>query len=199
MWFGGGVARPWRVAVISSADVTDAGAWAKLGDATAKFGVATLTATFTNFSFTQDRVGRRHGSASLSCAQRADRWRADDGVARSFSECSASGACERQSRFSDLEGSLHWEVGPLELSAQTGLSLRRLRTTSRPTRAAGRPPRRPSGSTTASRSSAAADASRRCRCAAFRRARYGMAGLELAYWPIVRRLPCRSRCRTRCS
>ena len=33
VWFGGGVARPWRVAVVSSADVTDVGAWAKLGDA----------------------------------------------------------------------------------------------------------------------------------------------------------------------
>src|ERR1041384_2773736 len=50
MWFGGGVAKPWRVAVISSADVLDAGMWGKLGDATAKFGVATMTATFTNFS-----------------------------------------------------------------------------------------------------------------------------------------------------
>ena len=29
-------------------------------------------------------------------------------------------ACERQSRFGDLEGSLHWEVGAFELTAQTG-------------------------------------------------------------------------------
>jgi hypothetical protein len=37
-----------------------------------------------------------------------------------FSESSSSGACERQSRFGDLEGSLHWEVGAIELSAQMG-------------------------------------------------------------------------------
>jgi hypothetical protein len=49
MWFGGGVARPWRVGVVSSADVTDAGAWTKFGSATSSFGSATLTATFTNF------------------------------------------------------------------------------------------------------------------------------------------------------
>jgi len=48
LWVGGGVARPWRVAVFSAADVTDAGGWAKLGSPAAKFGVATFTATFTN-------------------------------------------------------------------------------------------------------------------------------------------------------
>src|SRR6185436_2435029 len=53
LWFGSGVARPWRVGVVSSADVADAGAWAKLGEATRALGVATFTATFTNFSFTK--------------------------------------------------------------------------------------------------------------------------------------------------
>ena len=47
MWFGGGVARPWRVGVVSSADITDAGAWTKLGNATSMFGMATMTATST--------------------------------------------------------------------------------------------------------------------------------------------------------
>src|SRR6476661_7574408 len=68
MWLGGGVARPWRVAVVSSAEVTDAGAWGKLGDATTKFGVATLTTTFTNFSFSKTASVHDTGSASLSCA-----------------------------------------------------------------------------------------------------------------------------------
>ncbi len=68
LWFGGGVARPWRVAVVSSADVTDLGAWAKVGDATRVLGVATFTATFTNFSFTKVASVHDSGSASLSCA-----------------------------------------------------------------------------------------------------------------------------------
>src|SRR5262245_57833043 len=42
LWFGGGVARPWRIAVVSSADVTDAGLWTKVGDATRALGVATF-------------------------------------------------------------------------------------------------------------------------------------------------------------
>jgi hypothetical protein len=68
MWFGGGVARPWRVAVVSSADVTDLGMWAKVGDAARALGVATFTATFTNFSFTKVASVNDSSSASLSCA-----------------------------------------------------------------------------------------------------------------------------------
>jgi hypothetical protein len=95
MWVGGGVARPWRVAVVSSADIADAGIWGKLGG-------ATLTATFTNFSFTKIASASDTAAASLSCAASTD------------------GSCERQSRFGDLEGVLHWEGGPLELEAQSG-------------------------------------------------------------------------------
>jgi hypothetical protein len=121
VWFGGGVARPWRVAVASSADVTDAGVWARLGDALAKFGTATMTATFTNFSFTKIASVHDTGSADLSCTAVAPL----SGVtAVAFhavrTESSAGAACERQSRFSDLEGSVRWEVGVLELTAQTG-------------------------------------------------------------------------------
>jgi hypothetical protein len=120
LWFGGGVARPWRVAVISSADVADAGAWTKLGDATAKFGTATLTATFTNFSFSKVASVHDSGSASLSCGIAAITSGPSTGMAPLFTETAGGGACERQSRFSDLEGALRWEAGPLELNAQTG-------------------------------------------------------------------------------
>jgi len=121
LWFGGGVARPWRVAVISSADVTDAGAWAKLGNAAAKFGGATMTATFTNFSFNKIASVHDTGSASLSCAAIPSAMSSPAGQVRAlFSEVSAGGACERQSRFSDLEGTLHWEWSSVEVTAQTG-------------------------------------------------------------------------------
>ena len=116
MWFGGGVAKPWRVAVISSADVVDAGLWGKIGELASKFGQATMTATFTNFSFS--KIASVHDSSTaLSCAAPisglavANLLLADGPVGTD---------CERQSRFSDLEGSFQWEAGPLELSAQTG-------------------------------------------------------------------------------
>ena len=121
MWLGGGVARPWRVAVISSAEITDAGAWGKLGSPTAKFGTATLTATFTNFAFSKIASVHDTGSAALSCANNSSSSLADRGPVRGwFTESSSGTACERQSRFGDLEGSLHWEVGAFELTAQTG-------------------------------------------------------------------------------
>jgi len=120
-WVGGGVARPWRVAVASSADVTDAGLWAKLGDALATFGTATLTATFTNFSFTKIAAVNDSGSAALSCAAGSPISGLSSVAFHRAVESTASGSpCERQSRFSDLEGALHWEVGALEVTAQTG-------------------------------------------------------------------------------
>jgi hypothetical protein len=37
-----------------------------------------------------------------------------------FSVVPGSTACERQSRFGDLEGTVHWDMGAVELTAQTG-------------------------------------------------------------------------------
>jgi hypothetical protein len=120
MWFGGGVAKPWRVAVISSADVLDAGLWGKVGDAGSKFGVATMTTTFTNFSFSKV-ASVRDSSTALSCATPAIASLSGASHALVFDEMPvAATACERQSRFSDLEGVMRWEVGPLEMSAQAG-------------------------------------------------------------------------------
>ena len=121
LWFGGGVARPWRVAVFSAADVTDAGAWGKLGSPTAKFGTATLTATFTNFSFSKIASVHDTGKRGTVLREHSSSALADRGPMRGwFTESSTGTACERQSRFGDLEGSLHWEVGAFELTAQTG-------------------------------------------------------------------------------
>jgi hypothetical protein len=118
VWLGGGVARPWRVAVVSSADVTDAGVWTKIGDATRKLGIATFTATFTNFSFTKIASVHDNASASLSCATGTPT--ANLSMRPLFNETVGPGACERQSRFGDLEGQLHWDLGALELTAQAG-------------------------------------------------------------------------------
>jgi hypothetical protein len=115
LWFGGGVAKPWRVAVISSADVLDAGVWGKLGDGTSKFGIATLTATFTNFAFSKV-ASVRDSSTTLSCAPAA----VGNVPSTNALDEAAGTACERSSRFSDMEGVLRWEVGPLEVSAQGG-------------------------------------------------------------------------------
>ena len=120
LWVGGGVARPWRVAVFSAADISDVGGWAKLGSRTAKFGMATFTTTFTNFAFTKIASVHDSVSAQLSCASggavAADRIP----LFPLRNESIGGSPCERQSRFGDLEGSMHWELGSLELTAQMG-------------------------------------------------------------------------------
>src|SRR5262249_45547449 len=121
MWFGGGVARPWRLAVVSSADVADAGLWAKVGDAARVFGVATFTATFTNFSFTKMVHDTSTSNASLSCASVPGGTVGPSAALKPlFNQSASSSACERQSRFGDLEGSLHWDLGALEVMAHYG-------------------------------------------------------------------------------
>jgi hypothetical protein len=120
LWVGGGVARPWRVAVFSAADISDVGGWAKVGSPTAKLGTATFTTTFTNFAFTKIASVHDTVSAQLSCASAGSVSAERIPLVPLRNESIAAGACERQSRFGDLEGSLHWEMGAVELTAQMG-------------------------------------------------------------------------------
>ena len=119
IWVGGGVARPWRIGAFSAADITDAGGWAKLGSRTAKFGTATLTTTFTNFAFSKIASVHDSVSAELSCSTAASVV-ANRIPAPLRTETVGGGVCERSSRFGDLEGSVHWEIGVVELSGQMG-------------------------------------------------------------------------------
>src|SRR3954470_21866448 len=59
-WLGGGVARPWRVMVVSSVDLFSGGAWVDLGS-------ATLTSTVTNMSYSKNTDSNGYGTV-LPCA-----------------------------------------------------------------------------------------------------------------------------------
>jgi len=186
VWFGGGLARPWRVAVVSSADVTDVGAWAKVGDAARALGVATFTATFTNFSFNKVASVTDTGSASLSCTSLTGPAPvADLGMHAAFTVAPAPGACERQSRFGDLEGTLHWDFGAIELTAQAG---RRFGDSYDVTEDS----RRWSAATATvwlnDRIAVVAGGGRQpaLPLRGLPARRYAMAGLELAYWPLAK-------------
>src|SRR5438094_3519572 len=65
IWVGGGVARPWRVAVVSSVDVTGGGAWTRVGG-------TMLSGTYTNFFFTKVAATKDSSGTSLSCGTRND-------------------------------------------------------------------------------------------------------------------------------
>lgn len=115
IWFGGGVARPWRIAVISAVDVTGGGAWTKLGD-------ATLSGTFTNFFFTKVAATRDSSGTTEACGTHTDPV-ADNPATSSLSNSAVTAPvsdCRRQSRFSDVEGSVNWALGWLELTGQAG-------------------------------------------------------------------------------
>src|SRR3954469_7985332 len=61
-WLGGGVARPWRVMVVSSVDLFNGGAWMDVGD-------ATFTSTVTSFSFTKvSEAGVQLGACAAPAA-----------------------------------------------------------------------------------------------------------------------------------
>ena len=116
-WLGGGVARPWRIAVVSSVDVTGGGAWTKVGD-------ATLSGTYTNFFFTKVAATRDSLGATQPCGTRNEPVTTlASGTGSSLSSSATSSAtndCRRQSRFSDLEGSINWAYGWFELTGQAG-------------------------------------------------------------------------------
>ena len=115
IWLGGGIARPWRVAVVSSVDVTGGGGWTKLGE-------ATLSGTFTNFSFTKVASASDSALTTLGCPSTSVAPLSVTPLAPTIfaNESSLPESCSRQSRFSDLEGNVRWEHGNFELNAQAG-------------------------------------------------------------------------------
>jgi len=117
IWVGGGVARPWRIAVVSHVDVAGGGAWTRLGG-------TMLSGTFTNFFFTKVTPPGDSATTGVSC-QTTEPETVPLGAPQAAAMSVGSGApavsaCRRYSRFSDLEGSFHWEHSFVELSAQTG-------------------------------------------------------------------------------
>jgi hypothetical protein len=114
VWLGAGVARPWRIAAVSSVDIAGAGAWTKLSN------TATFTATFTNFTLKKTAARGDSVSSSIACSSRVATLPVN---AQSFGEALAiedATPCERQSRFRDLESAIHWSFGSFELNGQTG-------------------------------------------------------------------------------
>ena len=115
IWVGGGVARPWRIAVVSAVDVTGGGAWTRVGD-------ATFSGTYTNFFFTKVAASRDSSGTTQTCGTRNEPLSLAGSTGSSLSSSSTATAtdCRRQSRFSDIEGSVNWAYGWLELTGQAG-------------------------------------------------------------------------------
>lgn len=118
VWLGSGVARPLKVAAVSSVNVSSGGIWTRLGP-------TTLRSTVTSFFFTKvvDTLSSREQLSVPVCAP-------DAALAPSTpdfnsgstltSASSASSACRKESRVTDLEGSFHFEHRLLEVTLSGG-------------------------------------------------------------------------------
>ncbi|MBA3891019.1 MAG: hypothetical protein H0X64_10855 [Gemmatimonadaceae bacterium] len=116
IWLGGGIDRPVQVSIVSAVEVTSGGAWTRIGE-------ATLAGSVTNFAFSkagtlQDSSGVSGCAVSSSTPAQIGSG-APPGTSKAAPAQSGSD-CQRQSRFSDIEGSLEWSIGPLEVHAQGG-------------------------------------------------------------------------------
>ena len=110
-WLGGGVARPWRVMVVSSVDLFSGGAWMDLGD-------ATFTSTVTSFSFTKvsDSGGYRDLAA---CATSVSIGLA--GVPEPGPGLTATApSCQHRATVTDATLTGRWNLDRIELAGEAG-------------------------------------------------------------------------------
>jgi hypothetical protein len=118
VWIGRGLERPMRIAVVSQVEVTGGGAWTKVGSSTVSGSITSFH--LTKFSPSAD------SSAAPGCTA-TEAFAATPAVsdgARRTGILPANGAggldCQRQSRFSDLQGAVEWSLGPVEMMAHGG-------------------------------------------------------------------------------
>lgn len=112
-WVGGGVARPWRVLVVSTVDLLNAGAWMN-------WGRATLTATGTAFDLrkagTRDDFSGDLATGSCSTTSASLGLVESEGSAMRL----APEACSTQSKVTDLTLAGRWNLDRFEIAGEAG-------------------------------------------------------------------------------
>lgn len=114
VWLGSGVAHPLKVSAVSNVNVSSGGVWTRLH-------TTTLRGSVTSFFFTKvvDTVSSSLDNAVVpTCAAASVPAPEVTGALAAIAE--ASSACRRESRVTDLEGSVHWEHSLLELTVRGG-------------------------------------------------------------------------------
>jgi hypothetical protein len=109
-WLGGGVARPWRVMVVSSVDLLNGGAWIDIGS-------ATLTTTVTSFSFT--KVAEDASGGSIGLCPTVETLGLGS-VASPDPALAASSSCQHRSNVTDATVAGRWTLDRFELVGEAG-------------------------------------------------------------------------------
>jgi hypothetical protein len=118
VWLGSGVARPLRIAAVSNVNISSGGIWTRLGP-------TTLRGSVTSFFFTKvvdtvtNGLDNVAASAPACAAARAATPEVLSTDLVAFGLVSST-ACRRESRVTDLEGSVRWEHRRLELTVRGG-------------------------------------------------------------------------------
>jgi hypothetical protein len=106
-WIGGGVARPWRVNVVSTIDLMNAGGWVDIGR-------ANLALTGTTLGL--NKMGTNEQPTGLEdCAAPSNLGLSDGPAAASSAE-----GCRLRSRVTDLTGSFRWNLDRVEFAGELG-------------------------------------------------------------------------------
>jgi hypothetical protein len=101
-WLGGGVARPWRVMVVSSVDLFNGGAWMDVGK-------LTLTSTVTSFNFTKVSEGVGACSAAPPASAAASTGTTGEGS-----------NCPLRANVTDATVAGHWNLDRFEVAGEAG-------------------------------------------------------------------------------
>lgn len=110
-WIGGGIARPWRVVVVSTVDLLNAGAWMNLGR-------ATFTAMGTTFDLTKMGTSEDIGGELSSCNTTT--------ASLGFGESEGSAMrlaptpCQSRSKVTDFTLAGRWNLDRFELAGEAG-------------------------------------------------------------------------------
>jgi len=109
-WLGGGVARPWRVMVVSSVDLLNGGAWIDVG-------TATLTATVTSFRFAKIADDASGGGVGLCPAASSVGL---GSTAALDPALATSSSCQHRSNVTDATVAGRWNLDRFILAGEAG-------------------------------------------------------------------------------
>jgi hypothetical protein len=112
-WLGGGVARPWRVMVVSSVDLFSGGAWVDLGS-------ATLTSTVTSFSFSKITDSNGYGTIEPCPSTSSQATGIPGGSDPAPLAVSSSTSCNHRANVTDATVTGRWNLDRFELAGEAG-------------------------------------------------------------------------------